>query len=119
MVNQNESLESLSQFTGTENYYRMYPKVLLTDGTKYLMEKAQCHWIGDIVWSYQSLEKVSCEVFQVYRLKVDLKKQTAVMTCDDGNDNILQKQKIPYTDFPLEEIILYYTDNVLMLPSEY
>ncbi|WP_425606571.1 DUF6876 family protein [Prosthecobacter fusiformis] len=26
---------------------------------------------------------------------------------------------IEFTDFPLDEIAFYFTDNVLMLPSEY
>lgn len=32
----------LAQFTGTEHYYRIGPKHLLTDGTQYLAEKAAC-----------------------------------------------------------------------------
>ena len=34
--------EQLSQFTGTEKYHRISRRHLLTDGTKYLAEEAQC-----------------------------------------------------------------------------
>jgi len=119
MVNQKELLENLNQFTGTGNYYKLYLQVILTDGTKYLMEVASCYWLGDIVLSYQTIKKVSTESFQVYKLKVNLENQTAVMTCDDGNGHILKRQNIEFTDFPLKEITLYYVDNILMLPSEY
>ena len=36
-----------------------------------------------------------------------------------GNDNIVFTKKIEYTDFPLDEIPLYFANNVILLPSEY
>jgi hypothetical protein len=41
-------LSSLSQFTGTEKYYRLYSTVVLTDGTKYLSDTAGCYWLMDV-----------------------------------------------------------------------
>jgi hypothetical protein len=36
------------------------------------------------------------------------------------NDKILVvKQKIPYTNFPLDEVKMYLIDGVILLPSEY
>jgi hypothetical protein len=35
----------LSYFTGTEKYYRISRRHLLTDGTKYLAEEAECFWM--------------------------------------------------------------------------
>ncbi|MGD1079605.1 MAG: DUF6876 family protein [Candidatus Sulfotelmatobacter sp.] len=40
-------------------------------------------------------------------------------TCDDGNGNIVFTKEIEHTDFPLDEITLYFTNNVIHLPSEY
>jgi hypothetical protein len=40
-------------------------------------------------------------------------------TCDDGNGNIVFTKEIEHTDFPLDEIKLYFADNVIHLPSEY
>lgn len=48
-----------------------------------------------------------------------VKNNKAVLLCEDGNDNFVTKQEIEFTDFPLEEISFYFTDNVLLLPSEY
>lgn len=45
--------------------------------------------------------------------------RTATLTCDDGNDTVVYRQELGYTDFPLPEITLYFTDNVILLPSEY
>jgi len=36
-----------------------------------------------------------------------------------GNDNIVFTKRIEYTDFPLDEITLYFANNVIHLPSEY
>jgi hypothetical protein len=35
------------------------------------------------------------------------------------NDNIVSTQHIAFTDFPVDEIKFYFTDNVILLPSEY
>ena len=61
---------------------------------------------------------MSDEAFQVWKLKVNADR-TAALTCDDGNGNILHTQEIAFTDFPLDEIKLYFTDNTILLPSEY
>ena len=45
--------------------------------------------------------------------------QTATLTCDDGNGNIVYRKTIEHTDFPLDEIAFYFIDNVILLPSEY
>lgn len=115
----NEIRNELSYFIGTEKYYKVYPNLIITDGIKFLAERAECFWLIDLVYSYQSLAKVKKEPFQVYELDVDLNTQMAKMVCSDGNDNILQTQFIPFTTFPLESIKLYFTDGILLLPSEY
>jgi hypothetical protein len=61
---------------------------------------------------------VASEGFQVWKLKVNADR-TATLTCDDGNYNIVYTQHIAFTDFPLDEIKFYFTDNTILLPSEY
>ena len=42
-------LQTLNQFTGTTQYFRIGPRHLLTDGTHYLAEQAECYWLmGEI-----------------------------------------------------------------------
>jgi len=43
----------------------------------------------------------------------------ATLACKDGNGNAVYGKAIPYTDFPLPEIALYFTDGVILLPGEY
>ena len=42
----------LNQFIGTEKYYRISRRHLLTDGTKYLAEQAACFWLMDAIASH-------------------------------------------------------------------
>jgi hypothetical protein len=146
-----EELEAeLPHFTGTEEYHRIrYPWLrkdfLLTDGAKYLADKAAAYWLIDIVASYQLNKKVATEGYQSWKLYVNhgeaayeqplptclptwkqcaARTNEALVTCDDGNKHILVTQEIPSTDFPLDEVHLYVTNDdfngiVVMLPPEY
>ena len=108
---------NLAQFIGTENYYKFnffLRDAVMTDGAKYLADKAGCYWLYDILCSVQHLPKVRREEFQVLRFN----KAKKLVTVEDGNYNILYSQVILSTDFPLDEIMLYFTNNVLLLPSE-
>lgn len=112
-------LTELGQFTGTERYYKITSNHLLTDGTKYLAEQAKCFWLMDAIASH--LPHLYHEDFAVARLVAN--DSRAVLTLDDGNDNVLASQQIPYTDFPLDEVKLYCCYDgeywVIMLTSEY
>ena len=110
----------LSYFTGTERYYRITRKHLLTDGTKYLAEEAECFWMMDAIASHLS-EIVTQDCFVQVRMTV--KNSRATMYYEDGNGNEHARQQIPYTDFPMQGITLYACWDgehwVIMLPSEY
>lgn len=111
----------LHPFTGTENWhwFGINRRVLCTDGAKYVADHGGAYWLLDAIAIAQLYEKtVSGEAFQVWTLKVHADR-SASLTCDDGNGNIVYTQHIPFTDFPLDEIKLYFTDNVILLPSEY
>ena len=115
---------SLSQFTGTENHYRHWTRrIVHTDGVQYLAETAGAYWLVDLIASHQT-PRLRAEEFQVWTLTVDHSdprpRYMAIAECRADTDApILARQKIEYTDFPLDEIKLYLCDGVLMLPSEY
>jgi hypothetical protein len=115
------SEEHLCQFTGTENWHRfgVNRKVLCTDGAKYVADEGAADWLLDAIEIARRFERdVAAEGFQVWKLKVNADR-TASLVCDDGNDNIVFTQHIECTDFPLDEIKLYFTDDVILLPLEY
>lgn len=45
--------------------------------------------------------------------------RTATLVCEDGNDNAVYTQLIEFTDFPLDEITLWFANDVIYLPSEH
>jgi len=110
----------LNQFIGTEKYYRISRRHLLTDGTKYLAEAAECFWMMDAIASH--LCEIGTEDWFVL-VRVEVTEGRAVMIYEDGNDREHARQEIPYTDFPLNSITLYacwdQENWVIMLPSEY
>jgi len=110
----------LTHFTGTERYYRLNRKCLLTDGTKYLADAAEAFWLLDAAASYL-IELGTADWFVLVRLNV--KDYCAELTLEDGNGGIRARQQIPYTDFPADQQVLYACWDgehwVIMLPSEY
>src|SRR5688500_12686017 len=111
----------LRYFTGTENYYVHgigALKILLTDGCKYVAEEAQTYWLFDIILTYQMQTNIRNEPFQHWELKKQMQGEWLI-TCDDGNENILAKQTINYSDFPLSIISFYLVEGICMLKSEY
>lgn len=123
MTTQNKQLDKadLRQFTGTEKWYRHWAarKILFTDGAKYVADTAGAYWLVDeIVFAQTGSKKVAAEHFQLWKLAVQ-PDHTATLTCEDGNGKAVFTKQLEYTDFPLDEIKFYFTDNVIMLPSEY
>jgi hypothetical protein len=111
----------LAQFTGSENWYRhgINRAVLFTDGAKYVADQAGAYWLLDEIAIIQPHDaRVAAEEFQVWKLAVNAD-QTGVLTCDDGNGNVVYAKQIEYTDFPLDGITLYFTNNTILLPPEY
>ena len=84
-----------------------------------LRRHSGAYWLLDEIAIIQPYNKtVAAEEFQVWKLAVR-PDRAATLTCDDGNGNIVFTKEIEYTDFPLNEITLYFANNVIHLPSEY
>lgn len=110
----------LHQFTGSECFYRhpLFRGFVYTEGVQYLAEKAGAYWLIDKIFACQQVPKLSAEGFQFWTLRVE-EDRSARLACTDGNDRRLHRETLGYTDFPLPEIKLYFTDRTLLLPSEY
>lgn len=127
---------NLSQFSGAENYYRfnaLFPNFVLTDGTRHVAKNGGdggAYWLFEAIASHWPIVKKNplCKDFQLWELKVDLTKKSAILSCKaDSNTQPVIIQPIPYTDFDLDYIKFYVKPiplgeelgNVIMLPSEY
>lgn len=108
----------LEQFTGTENWYKhALSGYVYTDGVKYLAEKAEAYWLIDKILIITRYKK-KLQEWRSWILTVNQDK-TAMLECGDGNDNSLYKEKLDYTDFPLNKVEIWFTNGTLFLPSEY
>lgn len=110
----------LSQFTGTENYYRHpFGKALFTDGVKYFAETAGAYWFIDIVVT-ECASLVEREGFLTIYLKVGNGRATVEVR--DGDGIALLENRIDYTDCP-EGVYKFYfihgEPTVLLVASEY
>jgi hypothetical protein len=91
------------------------------DGAKYVADAAGAYWLLDAIAISQRYEKgVAAESFQVWTLRLRVREdRTASLVCDDGNDNIVYTQHIAFTDFPLNEITLWFANHTIYLTSEH
>jgi hypothetical protein len=119
--------EDLGQFSGgTSTWWRhpMNRRVTYTDGVRHVAEAGGAYWLLDEIALIQPYEaKVQAEPFQVWTLKVDAGSSRAELTCEDGGkggaSKVVYRKAIAFTDFPLPEITLWFTDGVILLPCEY
>jgi hypothetical protein len=58
------------------------------------------------------------EEFQVC-WKLQREGSSANLVVEDGNGNTVHRKCIEFADFPLPEIELWFTGNVILRPSEY
>lgn len=122
--------ESLIGYNGTETIYkRDLMKLHYTIGVKTIAQDYHSYWFLDIIESYQ--KKLKNEDFQVWKLERDLvflvvdgikkvteRKDSFIVVCEDGNENILIQQKIPFSDFPFDFYNVWIQNNIIYLPSE-
>ena len=83
---------TLSQFTGTAQYWRVARQFAITDGVKYLAETAACFWLIDAAISHL-LEIGTADWFVLVRTEVS--GSQATMIYEDGNGLERARQAIP------------------------
>ena len=116
-----ELLSNLSQFIGTEHYYRLLPSFVLTDGLKYLIDAAECYWLAQLYGLHLVDVDFNENPFTV--LKFTRKGEGGIVKIENGNGVVLALQGLDYTDFPLDQFSFFACWNgevwVGMLTSEY
>lgn len=121
MIDTENLSRELMHFTGSETWFRhgIVRDILFTEGAKYLADKAGAYWLLDEIALCQRYEpRVAAEEFQLWTLTVNVD-LTGVITCEDGNGQVVYTKQLEYTDFPQGEVKLYCTNNTILLPSEY
>jgi len=112
-------LKQLNQFYGTQQYFNCLG-ALVTEGVKYIMDNGYSWFITDalaVIKFRNKFPKLRNQPFLSVKLKLPAKNE-ADLIIEDGDYNKLYKQHYDFTDAK-KELTLFYTDNVLMLNSEY
>ncbi|HOY80435.1 MAG TPA: hypothetical protein PLH23_18765 [Hyphomonadaceae bacterium] len=111
----------LAQFTGSETFYRhpLSGGCVYTEGVQYLAEAGSAYWLIDAILCPQPhVGKLQAAEFQVWTLTVRAD-HSATLICTDGDDGELYSHPIPWTDFPLASVSLWFSNRTLYLPSEH
>jgi hypothetical protein len=113
-------LSDLDQFTGTEQWHRhpLMRSVFFTDGAKFVADRAGAYWLLDDIAFAQADAKVARQEFQVWKLAVAAD-ATATLICEDGNDHVVSRKTLTFTDFPAPGIELWFAGGVIYLPGEH
>ncbi len=110
--------DQLRDFTGTSQWFKHFTGLLFTEGVKHMAETFKAYWFIDLVMSHQVNANVRKHPFQTWTLKRLLDSKFAAIATD-GNDNVIAKQVIPFSDFEADELTLWLEEGVLLLPSEH
>jgi len=123
----------LAHCTGSEGYFHNpFMKrigMVYTSGVKTMWEMCESYWLLEAIVSHQpkALRNAELKEFQSWKLNVNAN-GTGVLTCDDGNGNVIIRQRIPMTDFPLPEMTIWVENGcidgenmilVMLLPNEH
>ena len=118
---------SLRQFTGTESFrpVDIRRRYLASDGVAYVFKQCQCYWLRDMISSYAQMFLLTD--FVVWFVRAD--GVGVIVTAEDGNGNVLRRQKVTYSDlgqyYDLSKPLRIYQQATgdgratLILPSEY
>jgi hypothetical protein len=113
--------QDLAQFSGSELFYRhaLSGGCVYTEGVQFLAEAGSAYWLLDAILCPQAhiVELRSAE-FQVWTLTVR-EDRSATLICTDGDDVQLYSHPVPWTDFPLASVTLWFANRTLYLPSEH
>ena len=111
-----EIMNTLPFFTGSVEYHIhrfLNHQIILTDGANYIRCACGAHWLFDII-TQQALKQ--SEFVSTLNQNED---ESWIFKVADLNKIVLYKQVIPFSDFPLKEIKLFYMNKVCYLPSEH
>ncbi|MBW8242534.1 hypothetical protein K1F50_06945 [Muricauda oceani] len=117
--------EQLSQFCGSQQIFTLpLCRTRYTEGIQFLAQTANAFWLlTDASVMGKSLMSKSRFItidFKRYsKAEAETHGYDAVIAYSDGNGTVFTEQRYHTTDFPLEQLCLFFVDNTLLLPSEY
>jgi len=110
----------LAQHIGSQQKFRHFAsRAHYTEGVRHFAEQAGAFWLLDIIMTEPKiLEGMRREGFIVIALNVKEGKGSLTARRDTDCPNLFERF-IAYTDCPEGEWRFYFSNDMLMLPSEY
>lgn len=123
--------ENFNYCHGSEQIFiNSFTQLKYTEGVREIAVKTESFWFLDLIASYQP--ELKNEPFQVWKLqrefayqvvdgvkKVIQRKDVFNVVCEDGNDFILKKQRVEFSDFPFDIYVVWRVNGICLLPGEY
>jgi len=110
--------EELQQFCGTESYTRHgLTRTLMTEGICHMKDTYGLNWLIDTI-ALHSI-RLKHEPFIVWKLTRKDEGSSFNLVATDGNNHILYKWFITYSDCDYDTVEVWAVEQVLLLPSEY
>jgi len=127
------SRAGLRRFTGGGDCYRheLNPRVIYTEGVRYLAEHGSAYWLIDAIASYYGSPQMRraiasdarLETLQFWTLSVGSDNTAELVARADSGEEPFILQPIPFTDFPLKRVDVWAGFDgerwTLYLPSEH
>ena len=110
----------LASFKKPEHLTALREGYWISDGIQYLITHTYSEWLlaKILKWMRQSPD-LRLQRFQIFVLKVDLESRSAVLEAQNEERQVIRKEHIEFTDFPLPWGSIWVKDKILMLPSEF
>ena len=111
-----EIINTLPYFTGTVDYHIhrfSNQQLILTDGANFIRQACDAYWLFDIITQQAMKQK---EFVATLKQKSN---NSWIFKTADLNNRLFYKQTIPFSDFPLKKIKLFYMNEICYLPSEH
>jgi len=102
-------------YNGTDTYWKHPFGLIYTDSVRDFCEDKDAYWTLDVVASY--LPQIKHYDFLVIYFDVADSRCSFYAREDLGTPDVV-RQEIEYTDMPVS-IKLYFSDGILMFPSDY
>jgi hypothetical protein len=103
---------TLAQFTGTEHYYRLNRRCLITDGAKYLADEAGAYWLLDAGASYTIQQAKSEHAINIWRRAILGPRFTTNQEQKMTNSELKLPEKLSTIS---ESVTINFYDNGMMV----
>lgn len=90
-----------------------------TPGVLSFLEENKCYWFLGVINSYQTPKFQAANEFQVWKFLKNKTGNGCKVVCEDGDDNKILIQRIPFTDCEQTEFTFWLQNNTVYLPEEH